>query len=114
MVEDFNEHEINIAKKLIDNRWKNGNVNIHLADIEYTKENEESPKPYPALVWEYKVTTFVILKIANLTYKSFFYYKNNKRFDTGVLEYNDLHECVMTIMKAQADFLLSMTAKKND
>jgi hypothetical protein len=104
---NFTESEIEATKKLVDERWKDKDVSIHLADIEYTKEGEEAVNLYPALVWEDKSSTFVVLKMGMLSYKSFFYYLKNKRYDTGVLEYNDLNECVTTLMQSQADLILS-------
>ena len=107
MTINYTQSEIDATKKLIDERWKDKDVTVHLADINYEKEGEETSQPYPALVWEDKHSTFVVLKMGMLAYKSFFYYLKNKRYDTGVLEYNDLQECVTSLMQSQADLLLS-------
>lgn len=107
MTINFTQSEIDATKKLVDERWKDKNITVHLADIDYTKEEEETVQAYPALVWEDKNTTFIVLKMGMLTYKSFFYYLKNKRYDTGILEYNDLQECVTSLMQSQADLLLS-------
>ena len=108
---DFTESEIQIARELVDNRWREDKKDIHLADIEFTKKDEEQATAYPALVWEDKSSTFVILKLGAFAYKSFFYFGMDKRFDTGVDEYNDLNECVDVLLKSQADFILSKSTK---
>ncbi len=108
---DFTDSEIQIAKDLVDNRWRDEKKEIHLADIEFTKKGEDKATAYPALVWEDKSSTFVILKLGAFVYKSFFYFGMDKRFDTGVDEYNDLNECIDVLLKAQADFILSKSTK---
>lgn len=108
---DFTESEIQIVRDLVDGRWRDAPKDIHLADIEFTKKDEEQATAYPALVWEDKSTTFVILKLGAFSYKSFFYFGMDKRFDTGVDEYNDLNECADTLLKAQADFILSKSTQ---
>ena len=108
---DFTASEIKLTQELIDNRWRDAKVSINLADIDFTKTGEDNAKSYPAMVWEDKSTTFVILKMAAFNYKSFFYYLHDKRFDTGVDIYENLHECVDTLLKAQADFILSKSTK---
>ena len=109
---DFTKSEIDLARKPINNRWRDQNKEIHLADIDY-KPKDGKRTPYPALVWEDKETTFVVLKIAAFSYKSFFYYQTDQRFDTGVESYSDLNECVDNLLKAQADYLLSANADIN-
>jgi len=49
--------------------------------------------------------------LGSFNYKSFFYFGKDKRFDTGIDQYNDLNECVDHLMKAQADFVLSKNTK---
>ncbi len=114
MTINFTQSEIDATKKIVDERWKDKNITVHLADIDYAKEGDETSQPYPALVWEDKNTTFIVLKMGMLVYKSFFYYLKNKRYDTGVLEYNDLQECVTSLMQSQADLLLSKVKEITD
>ena len=108
---DFTDSELTTIQNAVDNRWRKEKVAVNLADIEITKEEEKEPKLYPAAVWEDANSTFIILKMGNFSYKSFFYYLTDKRFDTGVPEYNDLHECTDKLLKAQADFILTKNTK---
>jgi hypothetical protein len=108
---DFTESEVEVATKHVNNRWRDGSVQVHLADIEIVPPGEKEAKLTPALVWENKQSTFVVLKIGSFNYKSFFYFGKDKRFDTGIDQYNDLNECVDHLMKAQADFVLSKNTK---
>lgn len=102
---DFTQSEIDSIKKHVDSRWKAKDHGIHMADIEVSGEEK------PAAVWEDTYYTFVIIKMTAFTYKNMFYFMRDKRFDTGVDQYNDLDECVDSLMKAQADFSLSKNTK---
>lgn len=105
MAIDFTQSEINTIKKHVDNRWREKDHGIHLGDIDV------GGKEYPAAVWEDRHYTFIIIKMNTLNYKSLFYFLRDKRFDTGVDEYNDLDECVDKLLKTQADFSLSKTTQ---
>ena len=104
---EFTQSEIDTVKKHLDARWKGENMEIHLADIEYTKKKEQASAEYPALVWETSQATFVVLKLASFSYKGFFYVGENERFDAGEEEYSDLNVCTESILKAQANLALS-------
>jgi hypothetical protein len=108
---EFTESELTTIQNNLNNRWRSDKKEVQLADIEITKEGEEKPGLFPAAVWEDSNSTFIIIKMDNFKYKSFFYYMTDKRFDTGQDIYNDLHECTDKLLKAQADFLLTKNTK---
>jgi hypothetical protein len=108
---EFSESELTTIQNNIDNRWRKEKKTLQLADIEISKEGEDKPTLFPAAVWEDSNSTFIIIKLDNFKYKSFFYYLKDKRFDTGQDEYNDLHECTDKLLKAQADFVLTKNTK---
>ncbi|BBB23239.1 conserved hypothetical protein [Abyssogena phaseoliformis symbiont OG214] len=111
---DFTESEIKTIQSAVDHRWRKEKIEVNLADIEITKEGEDEPTLAPAVVWEDQNSTFIILKMGAFSYKNFFYYLTDQRFDTGVPEYNDLYECADKLLKAQADFMLSKHTKGLD
>jgi hypothetical protein len=108
---EFTDSELTTIQNNLDNRWRKEKREVQLADIEVTKEGENKPALFPAAVWEDSNSTFIIIKMDNFKYKSFFYYMTDKRFDTGQDEYNDLHECTDKLLKAQADFMLTKNTK---
>jgi hypothetical protein len=98
---DFTQSEVETIQKHVDDRWREKDHGVHLGDIEIDGEEQA------AAVWEHKHYTFIVVKVAAFKYRALFYFLRDKRFDAGVDEYNDLDECVDSIMKAQADFSLS-------
>jgi hypothetical protein len=112
MPKDFSPTELKIINEAIGERWKE--VEIHLADIEITRTAlDEKTTLCPAAVWETADCTFVVIKADEFVYKSVFYYLGSKQIDTGVSEYNDLRDCVLTLMKVQANFMLSSSSSIN-
>lgn len=113
MPKDFSKEEINIINKAIATRWQE--MDIHLADIEIARSaKDEKTIPCPAVVWETADCTFVVAKVDELAYKSVFYYMSTKQIDTGVNEFNDLQDCVITLMKVQSNFILSSASPLNN
>lgn len=112
MPNDFSPTELKTIEKATSERWKD--VELHLADIEITRSaSDENTTLCPAVVWETTDCTFVIIKVDEFVYKSVFYYLGTKQIDTGVSEYNDLKDCVLTLMKVQANFMLSSSSSIN-
>lgn len=98
---EFTQTELDIIQKHVDDRWREKDHGIHLGDIAIDDVE------HPAAIWEHKHYTFIVIKLEAFKYRALFYFLRDKRFDAGVDEYDDLDECVDSIMKAQADFSLS-------
>ena len=110
---DFTSSEVAAIEQVINERWKDETIPTHLADLEIVKEEGLEDKSYPAVVWEASNSTFIIVKTGAFSYQSFFYYaKEEQRYDTGINQYQDLHECASNLLKAQANFMLNKGAQK--
>ncbi|MCU0766950.1 MAG: hypothetical protein MUE39_06190 [Gammaproteobacteria bacterium] len=46
---------------------------------------------------------FVVMKTGERSYRCQFFYRVHRQFGTGVYEYDDLTECVVSLLQAQAD-----------
>lgn len=57
----------------------------------------------PALFWIVGDCAFVIARTGQAAYRAMFYYSVKERFGTGVEEYDNLGDCVITLLKAQED-----------
>jgi len=44
-----------------------------------------------------------VFKTGDHNYRSQFYYRVHQMFGTGIEEYDDLSECVVTLLQVQAD-----------
>jgi len=70
-------------------------VRLSVSDRELT--------PCPAFYWEHGKCHFLICKIGEYRYRSQFFFRIHQQFGTDVDVYEDLTECVVTLLQAQAD-----------
>ena len=57
----------------------------------------------PGFYWIERICHFVLSKTGESRYRSMFFYRIRDRFATGREEYDDIGDCVTTLMKMQAD-----------
>ncbi len=57
----------------------------------------------PVFVWESEGCHFVIFKTGERRYRCQFFYRGYQQYGTGVHEYDDLSECAVSLLQAQAD-----------
>ncbi|MDO8932533.1 MAG: hypothetical protein Q7U97_09075 [Rhodocyclaceae bacterium] len=57
----------------------------------------------PVLHWEARDANFVIMKVAVGRYRCLFYYTAVEQFGTGRDEYDNLGDCVITLLQVQSD-----------
>ena len=82
-------------------------VETQLAEVELKlSPQDESLTACPTLYWEERGAGFVIAKIGDGHYRTMFYYPgdfNPEQYGTGRAGYDDLAECVTTVLRLQAD-----------
>jgi hypothetical protein len=57
----------------------------------------------PGFYWKEDGCHFVLSKTGDSRYRSMFFYRVRDRFSTGREEYDDIGDCVTTLLKMQAD-----------
>jgi len=85
-------------------RWPEKDLEIQLADVEirmYPQDRELTV--CPAIFWSVGTTSFVIIKVAEKTYRSQFYYRGFQQYGTGKTDYDDITDCVVTMLQVHAD-----------
>ena len=106
-IDDFTDSELWIIKTTLDERYGEP-VELSLADIElrlnpYATELTVCPAAY----WEHKGCHFIVCKTGAALYRCQFYYRVHQMYGTGVEEYDDLSECMVTLLQVQADYVAS-------
>jgi hypothetical protein len=72
-------------------------LRIHASDRELT--------PCPVILWQSDDgCTFVLFKVGESAWRCQFFYKPYKQMGTGVDQYDDLAECAVALLQAQADY----------
>ncbi len=80
-------------------------VEIQLADAEIRlMPSDRELTSCPVIVWEdLDGCHFIIFKTGSRKYRCQFFYRGYQQYGTGVHEYDDLTECVVSLLQAQAD-----------
>lgn len=55
--------------------------------------------------WEKDKCHFIVLKTGESKYRSQFFYRIHQQFNTGIDDFDDMGECVITLLQMQADYL---------
>jgi len=80
-------------------------VEFRLADAEIRlSPSDRELTNCPVVLWQDEQgCSFVIFKTGDRSYRCQFFYRGYQQYGTGVKEYDDLSECVVSLLQAQAD-----------
>ncbi|MDH5602003.1 MAG: hypothetical protein OEY78_11955 [Gammaproteobacteria bacterium] len=98
-VNDFSADELKYIDETLLKRYGNP-VETQRADIEFGDENVTE---CPAIYWEHNGCHFIIAKGEDGKFFNQFFYDEDEQYGTEKPFYDDLHLCVMSLLKVQAD-----------
>jgi hypothetical protein len=105
-IRDIDDAERWVVESALRSRYGK-RVETQLADVELKlSPQDEVLVACPTLYWEERGAAFVIAKIGDGRYRTMFYYPgdfNPEQYGTGRQEFDDLAECVTTVLRLQAD-----------
>lgn len=103
IIPDFNKNEMWIIHDTLKQRFCK-DIEVQEVDTELRLNPHSSElTPCPAIYWEAGNAHFIVIKTGEGRYRCQFFYRVHQQFGTGVEEYNDLTECVVTLLQVQAD-----------
>jgi len=78
---------------------------LRLADAEIRLSPSDRELTHCPVVFWYdgQGCNFVVFKTGSRSYRCQFFYRGYQQYGTGVQEYDDLSECVVSLLQAQAD-----------
>jgi hypothetical protein len=103
-IKDFSDAEQWAVNTTLKERWPKLDLDIQLADVEikmYPHERELTV--CPALFWQVGETSFVVIKVGDRAYRTQFYYKGFQQYGTGKSEFDDIADCITTLLQVHAD-----------
>ncbi|QEP44054.1 hypothetical protein D5085_13560 [Ectothiorhodospiraceae bacterium BW-2] len=103
-IADFNKNEMWIVNDTLKQRYGT-EIDIQFAETEMRLDPHSTAlTDCPTLFWsDSKGAHFVIVKVAEGRYRCQFFYRVHQQYGTGVPDYDDLTECVVTLLQVQAD-----------
>jgi len=81
-------------------------VAIELGDAEIRlRPSDRGLSVCPVVYWrDDEGCNFVVMKTGDRKYRCQFFYRGYQQYGTGVPEYDDLSECVVSLLQVQADY----------
>jgi len=85
-------------------RWPDLEIDLQLADVEIRMhDGDRELSECPALFWQVDEASFVIIKVAEKTYRCQFYYRGYQQYGGGYQDFDDVADCVVTMLQVHAD-----------
>jgi hypothetical protein len=102
-VSDITENEMWVVKSTLQERY-DFDVELQIADSEMRlRPSDRTLTECPIFYWEVGDCHFVIFKTGDSKYRCLFYYRLYQQTGTGVPEYDNLAECITSLLQVQAD-----------
>ncbi len=104
-IPDITETEHWILQTTLKERYGR-EVEIQLADAEIRlSPSDRDLTSCPVIYWnDEEGCNFVIFKTGDRNYRCQFFYRGYQQYGTGVHDYDDLSECIVSLLQAQADY----------
>ena len=100
---EFTETELWIIRSAVKERYGR-ELAIEKADTEIRLHaGAKELTACPAVYWEGGGAHFVVIKTGECRYRAQFYYRLHQMYGTGIDEYDDIGDCVVTLLQVQAD-----------
>ncbi len=102
-IPDFTESELDVIREALQERYGIP-PEIEHAESEIRLDTEDRELTNcPTVYWQARGCHFVICKTAPGRFRNQFFYSVREQYGTGITEYTDLGECVLTLLRLQAD-----------
>jgi hypothetical protein len=103
-IPDFNDNELWIIHTTLEERYGK-KTDVQLADSELRLSSHTVQLTLcPTLHWQDQGAHLVIFKTGEDRYQCMFYYNVREQYGTGIDEFDNLAECVTTLLQVQADY----------
>ncbi|MDT8452022.1 MAG: hypothetical protein RQ936_04660 [Gammaproteobacteria bacterium] len=103
-IADITDTEQWTVSTTLKERWPNQDIELQLADVEirmYPGDRELTE--CPALFWQVDEASFVIIKVAERIYRCQFYYRGYQQYGSGGKDFDDIADCLVTMLQVHAD-----------
>lgn len=102
-IPDFSDSELWFIQTTLAERY-GAAPEIQLAETEMRLDPGKTELvPCPTAYWETDGCHFVALKTGDRRYRCQFFYRIHQMCGTGIEQFDDLTECVVTLLQVQAD-----------
>jgi hypothetical protein len=116
-IPDFSDNKLWVVRSTLKERYGK-EVEPQLADTEVMLGGEGMTW-CPTLFWSARGANLAIVKTGAQRYKAYFYFHPEHQLGTGIDSYDDIAECVVSVLQVESDHIRvqkikSDEAQKND
>jgi len=111
-IPDFTDNELWVVRSTLKERYGK-EVEPQLADTEVMLDGDGMAW-CPALFWSARGANFVIVKTGASRYKAYFYFHPEHQLGTGIDHYDDIAECVVSVLQVEADHIRAQKIKTDE
>ena len=102
-IPDFTGHELEIIHEALAERYGTP-VDVERAESELRLDPDTTVLTLcPTVYWKHDNCHFVVFKCGEQRYRCQFFYRANQQYGTGIKEFDNLGDCVITLLRVQAD-----------
>ena len=104
-IADFTKTELWTVESTLKERWgKDNGIEFQFADADIRlSPSDRETVECPGLIWQYEGCNFVIFKTGIQNYRCQFFYRGYQQYGTGVHEYDDIGDCIISLLQVQSD-----------
>jgi hypothetical protein len=103
-IADITDREKWIVQTTLRERYGR-DIDLQIADSEIRlRPSDRTLTECPLFYWEVGDCHFVILKTGDSLYRCQFYYRLYQQYGTDIPEYDNLTECIVSLLQVQADY----------
>jgi len=109
-VPEFTDTELGAVQDTLKERYGH-EIETQLADSEIRLHSTDRELTLcPAIYWKVDKCQFIILKTGEKAFRCQFFYSVREEYGTGIREYDDILDCVVSLLRTQSDH----DAERND
>lgn len=103
IIPDFTDNELWVIETTLRERY-GAPMEIQLAESELRLDPHSAELTgCPTVYWRHEKCHFTVCKTDEHRYRAQFFYRLYQMYGTGVEEFDDVGECVVTLLQMQAD-----------
>jgi hypothetical protein len=113
-IPDFTDNELWVVRSTLKERYGK-EVEPQYADTEVMLgSGAEGMTWCPTLFWSARGANFAIVKTGAGHYKAYFYFHPEHQLGTGIDSYDEIGECVVSVLQVEADYIRAQKIKSDD
>lgn len=110
-IPEFTDTELWVVRTTLKERY-GADIELHSADTEVPLAGTPDSLAWcPTLFWSAKGANFAIVKTGPKRYRAFFYYHPEHQLGTGIEAYDEIGDCVVSVLQVEADHLRGQKIK---